>query len=104
MKFLIIIGVLAVLLFLIYLRLRPLIRMLRQMFSVTRQFRQAVREEQAAPATRAGGEGDMLIRCAACETWVPSSRAIKLRSGNASYCSHACLESRAEVSPRKATG
>jgi hypothetical protein len=102
LKLLIIFGVLAVIFLLIYLRLRPFIRMTRQMFGVARQMRRAVRQEPAS--TQTGGAGDKLLRCDACAIWIPASRAVKLRSSNASYCSHACLERAAEGTKRKAAG
>ncbi len=104
LKLLVVLGILAVIFLFIYLRLRPFIRMARQMFSVARDVRHAVRQEPATSSTHSGGAGDRLVRCASCETWVPSSRAIKLRSSTASYCSHDCLERTAEVSKHKAAG
>ena len=100
MKLLVIVGILAVIFLLIYLRLRPFIKMARQMFGVARDVRGAMRQEPAAASTT----GDKLIRCDACGTWSPSSRAVRLRASNASYCSHACLESAAAGSKRKAAG
>ena len=103
MKFLVIVGILAVIFLLIYIRLRPFIRMARQMFGVARDVRGAMRQEPVTSSTR-GGASDKLVRCDACGMWSPSSRAVKLRASNASYCSHACLESAAEGSKRKAAG
>lgn len=101
MKLLIILGILGVVFLLIYLRLRPFIRMAKQMFGVAREVRRVARDDGITP-TRSSSAGDRLVRCDACETWIPASRALKLRSSNAAYCSHACLESRAEGSKRKA--
>ena len=101
MKLLIVVGVLAVIFVVLYLRLRPFIKMARQMFGVARDVRGAMRQEPATSYAN-GGAGGKLVRCDACETWIPSSRALRLRSSNASYCSHTCLESAAEVSKRKA--
>ena len=101
MKLLFIFGILAVIFLLIYLRLRPFIKMARQMFGVARDVRGAMRQEPVTSSARSSG-GDKLVRCDACATWIPSTRAIRLRSSNASYCSHACLESAAEGSKRKA--
>jgi hypothetical protein len=103
LKLLIILGILGIILLLIYLRLRPYIRMARQMFGVARDVRGAMRQEPAASGGRSGA-GDKLVRCDACATWIPSSRAIRLRSANASYCSHACLENAATGNKRKAAG
>jgi len=101
LKLLIVLGILAVVILLIYLRLRPYIRMARQMFGVARQVRRVVRDD-AIITTRDAGAGDRLVRCDACQTWIPASRSLKLRSSSAAYCSHACLESSAEGSKRKA--
>jgi hypothetical protein len=103
LKLLIIVGVIGIIFLLIYLRLRPFIRMARQMFGVARDVQRVVRQEPAASSTT-GGAGDKLVRCASCGTWSPSSRAIKLRSSNASYCSRDCLERMTEGSERKAAG
>jgi hypothetical protein len=104
LKLLIVLGILAVIFLLIYLRLRPFIKMARQMFGVARDVRGAMRQEPAAAGSARSSSGDRLVRCAACETWIPSSRAVKLRSSNTSYCSHACLETAAAGSKRKAAG
>jgi hypothetical protein len=104
LKLLLILGIVAVIFLFIYLRLRPFIRMARQMFGVARDVNRVMRPESAATSAQARGAGDRLVRCTACETWVPSSRALKLRSSTASYCSHACLERAAEVSKQKAAG
>ncbi|HJU53847.1 MAG TPA: hypothetical protein VJ715_04715 [Pyrinomonadaceae bacterium] len=101
MKFLIIFGIFAVLILLLYLRLRPYIRMARQMFGVARQVRRVVRDDGVTSLARNDSAGDRLVRCDSCETWIPASRALKLRSSSASYCSHDCLESMAEGSKRK---
>ena len=101
MKLLIVLGIVGVIFLLIYLRLRPYIRMARQMFGVAREVGRAAGHPGA---TSPGGRsaGDRLVRCAACETWIPSSRALQLRSSGAAYCSPACLEGSAQGSKRKA--
>jgi hypothetical protein len=105
LKLLVVTGILAVIFLLIYLRLRPFIRMARQMFGVARDVQGAMRQKPASSSTRAGGASDKLVRCEACGTWTPFSRAVRLRSSNSSYCSHACLESAAQGSSKhKAAG
>ena len=101
MKLLIVLGIFAVIILLIYLRLRPYIRMARQMFGVARDVRRVVRDDAISTISNAAA-GDRLVRCDACQTWIPASRALKLRSSSASYCSHDCLESMTEGSKRKA--
>ena len=104
MKLLIIFGTLAFILLLIYLRLRPYIIMARRMFGIAQGVNRVARDAAAASSTRARGAGDHLLRCGSCGTRIPSSRAIKLRSSNIAYCSHACLENAAEGTKRKAAG
>ncbi|HEX8707575.1 MAG TPA: hypothetical protein VF723_04885 [Pyrinomonadaceae bacterium] len=101
MKLLIFLGLAAVLCLIIYLRLRPYILMARRMFGVARDVGRMTRNEPAGTPNSAGGTGDRLTRCAACGTWTPASRAIKLRSSSSSYCSHACLERAAESDARQ---
>jgi hypothetical protein len=98
---LIIYGICAVILFLLYLRLRPFIRMARRMFGVAREV-QRVAKNPAASSTQKSTAGERLVRCSACGTWIPSGRALKLRASNTSYCSTACLERTAQGSQRKA--
>ena len=104
MKLLIILGIFALIILFIYLRMRPYIRMARQMFGVARDVNRVMRQEPASAPGQAGGAGARLVRCASCETWIPASRATRLRSSSASYCSHDCLERAAEGSKRKAAG
>ena len=105
MKFLIILGVLSFVLLLVYLRLRPFIRMLRQMFGVARQVRSVTRDGFSGGSGATGAVNDRLMRCESCGTWIPAARAVKLRSSNSSYCSHECLESAAAGGQqRKAAG
>lgn len=101
MKLLFILGIFAIFALLIYLRLRPFIKMARQMFGVAREAQRVVNREPSAAAQPVSA-GDKLVRCGSCTTWVPSSRAIKLRSSNIAYCSHACLETAAEGAKRQA--
>lgn len=104
MRQLVIFGIFAFIFILLYLRLRPFIRIARQMFGVAREAQRVVRNEPAASSTQRGTAGERLVRCSACGTWIPAGRAAKLRASNTSYCSHACLESAAEVTKRKAAG
>ncbi|HEX8888265.1 MAG TPA: hypothetical protein VF779_03765 [Pyrinomonadaceae bacterium] len=103
MKLLFILSILAIFALIIYIRLRPFIRMTRQMFGAVREARRVVHNEPSS-STRTGGAGDKLVRCGSCSTWIPSSRAIRLRSSNTAYCSHTCLENAATGSKRKAAG
>jgi hypothetical protein len=104
-KYLFILGLFAAVAFIIYWRLRPYIRGVRRMLGVVREMNRmragATSSDiprQSAPKKKAANE--KLLRCAACGTWMPASRAVTLRGG-ATYCSHTCLE-RAADSTHKA--
>ena len=104
MKYVFILALFAAVAFLIYWRLRPYIRGLRRFLGVLRDVRR-MREgvppggipRQSSPKK---ASNEKLLRCAACGTWMPASRAVSLRGG-ATYCSHTCLE-RAADTPRSA--
>ncbi|HEX8354030.1 MAG TPA: hypothetical protein VF611_14075 [Pyrinomonadaceae bacterium] len=87
-----------------YWRLRPYIRGARRLFGALREVNRvragARASDLPAQEKRKAAANERLLRCAACGTWMPASRAVSLRAG-ATYCSHACLE-RAADSPRKA--
>lgn len=105
MKYLFVLALFAAVAFAVYWRLRPYIRGLRRFLGVVREMRRVseggappgVTQQQTSPKKAAG---EKLLRCAACGTWMPASRAVSLRHG-ASYCSHACLE-RAADAPKRA--
>lgn len=104
MKYVVVLALFAAVAFIIYWRLRPYIRGARRLIGALREV-----NRMRAPGARPGfpqqtspkrASDEKLLRCAACETWMPASRAVSLRGG-ASYCSHACLE-RAADAPRGA--
>ena len=105
MKYLILLGSLLLLLGLFaYWRLRPYIAAARRIYGVFSDARRMTHEGAAAPnASRAESRAvkEMLVRCAACGTWLPSSRALSPVSSSSTYCSQACLEDRRE---RRAAG
>jgi len=86
-----------------YWRLRPYLRMVKGMLGMVRDVRgmqtgtpgKTPRCQQSTPAA-----SEKLVRCASCETWLPSSRAVTLRGSSDSYCSHSCLEHAADA-PRE---
>ena len=94
-------------------RLRPYIRGARRLFGALREVRRmqqggsvefglpkTSKGKKAGRKAAAAAANERLLRCAACGTWTPASRAVSL-SGGATYCSHACLE-RAADSPQRA--
>ncbi len=106
MKYLVVLGLFAAVAFLVYWRLRPYIRGLRRFLGVLREMRRMSGGAvpggfpQQQPSQPKKTANEKLRRCAACGTWMPTSRAVSLRGG-ATYCSHACLE-RAADAPRRA--
>ena len=102
MKYVLILTLLAAFVGLLYWRLRPYIRMARRFLGVVRDVRRvseanSVNEAPRRESPRASNE--VLVRCASCGTWLPASRAVRLRASQNAYCSHACLE-RAADAPR----
>ena len=105
LKYLFVLALFAFVVFLVYRRLRPYLRGARRLFGVLRDVNRmragaqqgGIPRQQAAP--RRGDPAEKLARCAACGTWMPASRVVKLGAAGATYCSHACLE-RAADSPR----
>jgi hypothetical protein len=105
LKLFIILILLAAFAGLLYFRLRPYIQMARRMLGVVRGVRSVSRNEPAQPLRSESSSSSKLVRCDSCNTWIPASRAVKLRSSLATYCSHACLEaSAAESSKRRTAG
>ena len=104
MKYFVILAILALVAFLVYWRLRPYLRAARRFIGVLREVNRvrtsAAQSDLPRQNRRAPAAAEKLVRCAACGTWLPASRAVSLRAGT-TYCSHACLE-RAADSPRKA--
>jgi hypothetical protein len=110
LKYVFLLGLLALVGGLIYWRLRPYIQLARRIFGAVRDVRRMSPQRESAEGLPRGGsrgrEGgrtaEKLVRCAACGTWLPASRAITLRTHrNSHYCSHACLERSADAPPRR---
>ena len=104
MKYLIVLALFTLVAGYVYWRLRPYIRGARRVFDTLRQVRRMQQgagasdlPQQSRPKASAN---EKLVRCAACGTWTPAQKAVRLGSGT-TYCSHACLE-RAADSPREA--
>jgi hypothetical protein len=103
LKYLFVLALFALVIFILYWRMRPYIRGVRRFLGVVRE---ANRMRAGAPTDNMSRQssaprrtaGEKLARCASCGTWMPSSRAVKL--GGTTYCSHACME-RAADSPRR---
>lgn len=108
MKYLIVIGVLAIICCtLLYWRLRPYFATIRRILGIVRDVRrmsQPTEHAHRATPTTASEMSGRLIRCDACGIWTPAARAVKLRGSASSYCSHNCLENVSADSSRKRAG
>ena len=85
LRLLLVVGVLLILAIVLYRVLRPVINLARTFVKTVRHFQQVT----SRPA-RANGAAEKLIKCEACETWIPESR--KLMAGSLAYCSRDCLK------------
>lgn len=104
MKYLFVLALFTVVAVVVYWRLRPYIRGVRRFLGVVREMNRVGRSTQGdAPRqqTSRRGSSEKLLRCAACGTWMPGSRAVKLGATGATFCSHSCLERSADA-PLKA--
>lgn len=99
MKWLIILGLLAVLLIFVIVKFRRHIQTGIYVFRMFRKMRQMSRkpEKQEKQIETANTINDVqLVRCAKCGSWIPQNTALKL-SKNTFYCSSKCLESKVKV-------
>jgi hypothetical protein len=96
-KYLILVALFAAVAFFAYWRLRPYLKMARNVLGFVRDVQRmstGARPEQATPPTQpqGGGAAQKLVRCSSCGTWLPSTRALALRGLNETYCSQECVE------------
>jgi len=86
----------------IYRRLRPYIAVVRrvlQMLNGSAGFSPANVSGRAGQRERVDNR---LLRCAVCGTWVPSAKAIRLRTSSSAYCSEKCLEGKTAEGRKRA--
>ena len=98
MKYLLAFALIAILLWLLYRRLRPYLKTVRQFIHLVKGTLNATVQPQ--PESCRESAENKLVRCATCDTWIPLSRT--LNSNAASYCSRACLDQAVKVGRRKA--
>jgi hypothetical protein len=99
LKYLFIVAILVLFATLLYWRLRPYIATARRVLGFVRDMRHMGSSDRGSDTARnSTGTSEKLVRCQACETWIPATRALILgRSQAASYyCSHRCLERAAD--------
>ena len=100
LKYLFTAALVALLIWLLYRRLRPYLQVLLQ---VLRAFTGTLEgTSQSQGRARQDGSANKLVRCAACSTWIPMNRALHAHSS--SFCSDVCLLQAPKVSGRKAAG
>jgi hypothetical protein len=97
LKYLLVLALIALLFWLAYRRLRPYIQTLRQMLGILRGTLGKPPAVQSEFGRSARTE-NKLVRCSACNTWIPPARA--LHSNATSYCSKACLQKAPAVKRR----
>lgn len=102
MKYLFVLALFALLLALVYRRVRPYLIAARRFHNVFRDAQRLASNDPANAAPRRSTRaGEKLSRCSICGTWLPASRALTLRNSPDLYCSHACLERAATGEPAK---
>ena len=106
MKYLVVLALFVLFTGYVLWRLRPYIRGARRLLAALREVKrmQNAARPQSSDLPRQSkartASNEKLVRCAACGTWAPASKAVRLGAGT-TFCSHACLE-RAADSPREA--
>lgn len=101
MKYLIIAAIVSIVVGLIYLRVRPYLKLIRK---VTQSINSATDVSATARATRGTSSENKLVRCERCGTWVPVDRALNLKSGLATFCSAECMAKEPVSKGRKIAG
>jgi hypothetical protein len=101
MKYLIIAALVGIVLGLIYARVRPYLKLVRKVAESLNAVTDAT--ATTAPAPRRSSN-NKLVRCEGCGTWVPADRALKLKSGLATFCSPECMAKEPASKGRKIAG
>ena len=96
MKYLIIAALLGLVFVLIYARVRPYLKLIRDVKSAF--------EERPQTAVTTTNRTNQLVRCEGCNTWIPADRALKLKSGLATFCSPECMAKTPASKARKIAG
>lgn len=103
MKYLVVAALVALLLILVYSRVRPYLAFLQKIVgTLNAAADSAPSAKSARPSTIKAKT--KLVRCDSCGTWVPSDRAIGARVGGSTYCSRECLEKPSDSKERKMAG
>ena len=101
MKYLIIAALVSIVFVLVYTRVRPYLKLAHKIL----QSLTAVTDITATTASRQQTPSqNKLVRCESCGTWVPADRALKLKSGLATFCSTECMAKEPASKERKIAG
>lgn len=95
MKYLIIAALVGLVFVLIYARVRPYLKLIREVKSAFAERPQT---------TTAINQKNQLVRCEGCNTWIPADRALSFKSGPATFCSPECMAKTPASKPRKIAG
>lgn len=99
MKYLIIAALVGIVFVLIYARVRPYLRLIREIKTALN-----VDINRADLGARSTTQTNQLVRCVGCNTWIPADRALNLKSGLATFCSPECMAKTPASKPRKIAG
>jgi len=90
MKYLIIAALVSIVFVLVYARVRPYLKLIRKVA----QSLNAVTDVKVTTASspERTPSKNKLVRCDKCGTWIPAERAVRLKSGLATFCSPECME------------
>jgi hypothetical protein len=103
LKYLIISCLFALLLLLLYARIRPYLVALQKLLTVARDITDPQSNANSRNRAKVGSDSK-LVRCVACGTWVPADRSIGTGAGGAVYCSRECLEKKSDRREKKLAG
>ena len=104
MKYLVVASLIALLLILVYSRVRPYLKFLQKILGSLKAVTDDPRAGHGSRQRTAARVDSKLVRCVSCGTWVPADRAIGAGSGASIYCSRECLEKPKENKERKLAG
>jgi len=101
LKLLFVFVLVVLLLVLIYRRLRPYLKLFKNILRAVRKFS----VDGIAPDDNKFSRGDRkrenLIRCSSCGTWVPAARALTQPDSEAMFCSEDCSQRRSASTQRE---
>ena len=86
----------------IYRRLRPYIAVVRKVLQMLNGSTGFSPANVPGRAVQRESADNRLLRCTVCGTWIPTAKAIRLRTSSSAYCSEKCLEGKTSEGRRRA--